>query len=202
MKIYAFYKGGYASNSYAVCDSAMSECLAVDPALTPDEMRAREKELPSFTGVLLTHGHFDHILALDAYVEMGIPVYIHSNDADMLTDGFKNASGLLPIPPVTVFGADVKRVSDGQKISVGEEKITVIHTPGHTKGSVCYVTDSFVLSGDTVFAFGDRGRTDLYSGNEAEIYSSIRKILALDGELSVYSGHGPKTRIRDERKYY
>ena len=202
MKIYSFHKGGYASNSYAVFDDAMSVCFAVDPALTPAEMRAAVPSLSEIKGVLLTHGHFDHILSLASYVSEGIPVYIHPNDRDMLTDGYKNASSLVSITPITAYGASVNEVLDGQKIAIGDEKITVMHTPGHTAGSVCYLADSFVITGDTVFAFGDRGRTDLYSGNEAEIYRSVERILALDGELTVYSGHGPKTKIADERKYY
>ena len=202
MKIYSFHKGGYASNSYAVCDDAMSVCFAVDPALTPDEMRTAVPSLPEIKGVLLTHGHFDHILALATYISQNIPVYIHPNDRDMLTDGYKNASSLVSITPITAYGASVKEALGGQKIAIGGESITVMHTPGHTAGSVCYLADSFVITGDTVFAFGDRGRTDLYSGDEAQIYRSIEKILALDGTLTVYSGHGPKTKIADERKYY
>ena len=189
MKIKTIADRYFGTNSYIICEEQSGKCAVIDPA--PHDVAEKVKELgfvPQF--VLLTHGHFDHICGVDAFLaEYDVPVYIHEHDAEMLCDGFKNASALL-------MGRDVitdimpKTLVDGEKISLGELCFDVVHTPGHTQGCVCYFLGDAVFTGDTLFAF-DRGRTDLYGGSEQTIVESIQKLGPMLTGKTIYPGHGP-----------
>lgn len=148
--------------------------------------------------ILLTHGHFDHIGAVRELKERySIPVYIHSADVEMLDSPEKNGGMSLMGRSITCSWD--KTVEDGAKISLDELEFTVIHTPGHTKGSVCYQVEDSIFSGDTLFC-GGMGRTDLYGGSYSELSASLKKLANLEGDFQVYPGHGPSTTLEQERR--
>ena len=189
MKIKTIVDRYYGENCYVVYDETSGMCAVIDPAA--DNVAEEVKQLgftPAF--VLLTHGHFDHISGVDLFLEeYNVPLYIHENDAEMLTDGYKNASSLLIGGEVKVSVAP-KILVHGDTLSAGTLSFRVEHTPGHTQGCVCYFCGDAVFTGDTLFAF-DRGRTDLYGGSEKTIVESIQKLRAMLGDKTIYPGHGP-----------
>lgn len=149
--------------------------------------------------ILLTHGHLDHIGAVDELRDaFGAKVGIHANDANMLTDGQKNLS--------TYMGSSLEMkpadflLEDGQTITIGQITITVLTTPGHTLGGVCFLTAEGLLSGDTLFA-GSIGRTDFPGGSLEQLLDGIEeKLMVLPEETRVYPGHGEETTIGREKR--
>ena len=148
---------------------------------------------------ILTHGHFDHIGAVDDICrETGTDLYINVLDAEMLEDTHKNASFLLP--ESNIICTTTPKFFDGDNdMYFGDIHLSVLHTPGHTKGSSCFICGDILISGDTLFRSGI-GRTDLYGGDTMEEYNSIRKLFALDHDYTVYPGHGPKTTLKKEKR--
>ncbi len=188
MKIQTIIDRYYGANCYAVSDGTSKKCAVIDPASLEAIRKITESGLePEF--ILLTHGHFDHIEAADALTEAyGIPVYIHENDAELLTDGIKNASALFIGTNVEVKTLP-KILKGGSTVTLGTLEFKAVHTPGHTQGSVCYFCGEAVFTGDTVFAY-DRGRTDLYGGDEETIVDSIHKLMPMLSGKTIYPGHG------------
>lgn len=183
-----------------VCpDSAMANCyllvhnthaLVVDPCVSVSAiLRAAEAEHATLEGILLTHGHFDHVLSLDSLRDtLSIPAYIHQADQQLLPDGEKNAFTLF-YGQDRAFRAAEHDLKDGDLIPLGDASIEVIHTPGHTGGSVCYRAGDILLTGDTLFA-DTFGRYDLFSGDLDTLKESLRRLSALDPALILYPGHG------------
>ncbi len=189
MKIQTIAERFYGENCYAVSDGISNKCAVIDPASPEAVEKIRKLSLdPQF--ILLTHGHFDHIGGTDALAEAyGIPVYVHENDAELLDDGYKNASSLL-LGEDVLIKAETKTLCGGDVILLGSLEFKVVHTPGHTRGCVCYFCGDAVFTGDTVFAY-DRGRTDLYGGDEAAIVESIQMLMPMLSGKTIYPGHGP-----------
>ena len=149
--------------------------------------------------VILTHGHFDQIGAVDDICrETGTDLYINVLDAEMLEDPHKNASFLLPESNI-ICTTPPKFFDGDNEMYFGDIHLSVLHTPGHTKGSSCFICGDILISGDTLFRSGI-GRTDLYGGDTMEEYNSIRKLFALDHDYTVYPGHGPKTTLKKEKR--
>lgn len=149
--------------------------------------------------ILLTHGHVDHIGAVDDLRELfQAKVGIHEGDAAMLTDGNKNLSSYMG-PALEMKPADLL-LNDGQVLTVGKESITVISTPGHTPGGISFLTSVGLLSGDTLFE-GSIGRTDFPGGSHEQLLDRIeKKLLILPEETRVYPGHGSDTTIGREKR--
>lgn len=198
MEIKTLKVGYLGTNCYIVTDGATDEAAAIDPGGNAEKIIAYlEKEKKVCTAVLLTHGHFDHILAVKALQERGAKVYIHILDAAMLTSGESLARNVgLDMSPII---PDVLTV-EGDEIKVGENTFKVLHTAGHTKGSCCFVSGGAIFSGDTIF-LEDYGRTDLRGGSMADLVASMRKLFALEGDYQVYPGHDDPTTLEHERKY-
>ena len=196
--------GSFQENAYLVCPEGRDDAFIVDPGdgLHP-LMLALQASGRKLAAILLTHGHFDHILAAQSLNELhDAPVYIHAADAEMLDDPAKSAY----MPEVCVLEppVDLPREHYGETIEVCGTTLKVLHTPGHTKGSVClYDPKGGVLfSGDTLFRAG-YGRTDLHGGSDAAIVQSLRWLLTrLPGETIVLSGHGNETNIGLEKRRY
>ena len=188
MKIINICESAWASNCYALISG--THALIIDPSSsTKAILKVIENEGATLDGILLTHGHFDHILSLDMLRDTtGVPAYIHKDDAIMLTDGKKNAFFEL-FGRERVYKPAEILVSDGDRIPLGDEVLTVYHTPGHTHGSVCFLSDGVIFSGDTVFA-ETYGRCDLWNGDIKEMRDSLKKLSKLDPSLTLYPGHG------------
>lgn len=193
------------TNCYILYDESLKEGIIIDPAASPSEIEDAVKRIGvNIRGIFLTHGHFDHIGAAKSLKEKyGVSIYAHKDEAELCVNGMLNLSA--------VFGTEDSvnvdvLLNDGQTVEVCGFKITVIHTPGHTKGSCCYLIEDDekvrLFSGDTLFC-QSHGRTDFPTGSERQIYESIvDKLLVLDGAMEVYSGHGESTTIEDEKKWY
>lgn len=193
MKILNICEGSWAANCYLLVRGG--HALVIDPTASVKAIcDALDKENATLECILLTHGHFDHILSLDTLRDkLGVPACIHKEDAIMLTDGKKNAFFELFGKERSFREAD-KLLSDGDVISLADEKITVFHTPGHTHGSVCYLADGVVFTGDTLFA-DSYGRCDLWNGDETKMRSSLQKLRKLHRELTIYPGHGKSYKL-------
>ena len=184
----------FGSNCYILISSG--KALIVDPSISIDTItEALDAEGATPVGVLLTHGHFDHITSIDKIRDKySIPVYIHKNDADMLTDGHKNAFFVFFRRDCVYRPADVL-VEDGSVIELGDEKITVVHTPGHSEGSVCYHCGDFLLTGDTLFS-DNIGRSDLYGGDDQKLRDSLDRLESdIDLNITIFPGHGPENML-------
>lgn len=190
------------TNCYIAYDDVVKEAFIVDPADSADEIQLKITELGvKPVAILLTHGHFDHIGAVDELRDKyKIKVYVYEDEKDVMISDANLASMIGKRMSVE---AD-EYLRDLQTIIIGGEKIQVIHTPGHTKGSCCfYLPDEKVLfSGDTMFC-QSFGRTDFPTGSMSQLISSIKnRLLKLDDDVKVYPGHNEETKIGFERHMY
>lgn len=205
MEIISLPTVGFTSNCYIVHNG--NEAFVVDPSISEKKIiTALDKRNLKLKGILLTHGHFDHIWrAQELRNETGAPLYVHKLDDDMLIDADKNAYRTFTGNEFTIEKADAL-LHEGDVLCLGDEKITVLHTPGHTKGSVCYDTGDSLLSGDTIFAEGF-GRCDLYGGDMSALKLSIQRLseIAKNENRWLYSGHGERSTLSqaiERLKYY
>ena len=179
----------YASNCYVLVSEG--EALLVDPSAPARAVQnALQTHKADLKAILLTHGHFDHMLCLqEARTAFRAPVLIHEADQSFVNDGMKNAYTLF-FGREGAYGFVDETFSEGTVFRIGKEEIRTIHTPGHTAGSCCFQSGKDLISGDTLFAMG-YGRTDLYSGNDEEMAASLRRLATLDRETRLFPGHGP-----------
>ncbi len=187
---------------YIVYKDGERECAVIDPGGSLDKITARLNELDLTVGkILLTHGHFDHILALSELKRAtGADVLIGRGDAALLTDSSLNLLSKFMPRRYNDTSADIL-LSDGDKFSVGGINYTVLETPGHTSGSVCYLADGDALfSGDTLFRLSV-GRTDFPTSDSNQMNSSLARLRELPNELTVYPGHGENTSISYEKAH-
>ena len=197
-EIYSYYAEDSHSNTYLIVDTESGEAAVVDPSHLPSVFDVSISNV-KLKYVLLTHGHFDHIGKTERYRREGARVCIHRDDASLLSDGERNASSLFMRDPMIIHDADVL-LSDGDTLTLGQTDIRVVHTPGHTPGSVCYICGDDMFAGDTLFA-GSIGRTDFWGGNMTKMRESLAKLKAMSNNYNVYSGHGPTTTLDREKKY-
>ena len=198
MKLFSLVVGGIGTNCHIVGDESTKEAAVIDPGEGAGKILSvlGENGL-KLKYILLTHGHFDHILAVPAVKEAtGAQVVIHESDAYCLTDprGSLGPRGNgLKGPP-----ADIK-AKDGDVFTVGALRFTYLHTPGHTPGSCVILCGDIMFSGDTLFQ-GDCGRCDLPGGNYGQMLGSLKRLYELEGDYKVYPGHENSTTLNTERK--
>jgi glyoxylase-like metal-dependent hydrolase (beta-lactamase superfamily II) len=197
----------YATNCWVLATGEGSECIVIDPGMPDVSMELSDllkKHRLKPVATLLTHGHLDHTFSVvpicDGY---GIPAYIHSEDRNLLLDP---AAAVSPEFGSTLAAMsfsepkEVKELKSGEELELVGLKIKVIHSPGHTRGSLMFLVDEqTLLSGDVLFA-GSIGRTDLPTGSNEDMQKTLsKKVLTLSDEIRVLPGHGPETKIGYER---
>lgn len=199
MTVLTLTLGPIGTNSYLVWQEGLSPALLVDCAGDPNQIqRAAQARGLSIRLVVLTHAHADHTEGLAGLKHLtGAPAAIHERDAAMLADPMLNLTEMLGYPPETVTAERLLRDGDMIGIEGAELGLTVLHTPGHTAGSICLLGDEILFSGDCLFA-GGIGRLDLPGADEGEMAVSLRRLAQLDPRLTVYPGHGPPTTIGEE----
>ena len=187
-------------NTYVVGLPCAGKCILIDPgaerATVEGAVCGRE-----VTAVLLTHAHFDHMLYAMQWLRQGAKLYVHEKDAPALTDPDLNASAMMRVR-LMLPDADVL-LHDVDVIREAGMELTIVHTPGHSKGSAClYLPDEKTMfTGDTLFQAGV-GRMDLYGGSPMQMRTSLRKLFDMDGSIAVYPGHGGFSTIAAERTRY
>lgn len=201
IKMTSLKTGPVGVNTYIVYDNDTNKGFIVDPGGNEDKILSKINELGiEVKDILLTHGHFDHCGACAKLQKVGMKVYIHNSDAEKLISD-ENMSKLVPWYKFEQFEADEKIV-DGQVLEIGGIQITVLHTPGHTSGGVCYIVDKWIFSGDTLFK-NSIGRADLSksASHSMLVYSIKKKLFALEGDYDVYPGHESFTTLNNEKQY-
>jgi len=198
----------FATNCWIIASSEGSECIIVDPGM-PDisrdiEMIIEEHKLKP-VAALLTHGHLDHTFSITPLADgYDIPAYIHSEDRRFIADpaGIHGEQFISQLKAMTfVEPKTVSELKNGATLELLGMKITAIHAPGHTRGSLMFtINEEILISGDVLFA-GSIGRTDLPTGSSKEMITTLKtKVLTLSDDLRVLTGHGPETTIKFERK--
>jgi glyoxylase-like metal-dependent hydrolase (beta-lactamase superfamily II) len=189
--------GQLEANCYIIADEETQKAIIVDPGDEPDTILEQAEGL-DVQYIVLTHAHFDHVGAVAEIKEAtGAAIALHEADRQTYEDVKEHAAFwgfmLEPPPPPDVL------LKEGDEIQAGNMGFVVIHTPGHSPGSICLYTDGVVLTGDTLFA-GSVGRTDFPGGDIGLLRESFRRLMGLPEETAVMSGHGPASTIGRERE--
>lgn len=196
-EIKSFVSGMCETNSYILIDEDKN-CVIVDPegSSAPYIKYISDNSLKPIC-ILLTHAHFDHIGAMEPLrKEYGVPVIAGEKEDIVLKDPSINLTTMTG--EGKSFSAD-RLLKDGETFTVGKMEFKVIFTPGHTCGSVCYICGNTMIAGDTLF-LGSCGRTDFPTGDWKTMNDSLHLLKDLDGDYTVYPGHGPETTLETERK--
>ena len=197
MYLEVFSDNPFETNCWLIAADGSDEAVVIDPGFEPDRVHALlDAAGKRPVAVLATHGHFDHIGSAGLFCGDDIPFYIHEADELAITDSRAWGAGF-PTPPIEI--KDVRTVSDGDVLELAGFRLEVLHTPGHTPGSVCFRTEGYVVSGDLVFR-GAIGRYDFPNSSAADMQRSLRRFLELPDELATYPGHGPETTVAHERR--
>ena len=202
MDIKVFVEGPIDANNWLLTDEETNEAVLIDCSSPEDDFVNKIRQLEvNLKYILLTHGHFDHLLGIERFKkEFGAKVYVSKDDmtqVNLVPDMMSMFAGMRPVdvPVVDDF------VKDGDEFNIGKTVIKAISTPGHTKGGMCYLADGKLFSGDTLFQ-GGVGRCDLIEGDLNAIVESIKeKLFILPDETQVHTGHGNMTTIGYEKKY-
>jgi len=202
MKIETFVIGMVSTNCYLVINEETKETVVIDLGGSPDYFINHIKnEGLTVRAVLLTHGHFDHILGLPDFLkEFDVPVYAHQDELPLLADASLNLSA--SYTKGYTF-TDVIAIQDEEVLQLAGMQFKAIHTAGHTNGGVCYYVEEeqVLFSGDTLFR-ASVGRSDFPTGDEAKLRCSVKeKLLTLPENVQVYSGHMEMTSIAYEKKH-
>lgn len=194
--------GFIAANCYLLIDEKSGEAAVVDPGRYTEALEnlLKENGVSSLKYILATHGHYDHIMGIPELKEhFGGQVFIHGEDEICLEKaeyaGARSATARRFVPSE----AD-GLLHDGDELRLGETVIKVMHTPGHTRGGVCYIFDDVIITGDTVFK-GTVGRTDFEFGDMSALMDSVKKLCALEGDYKILPGHDEATTLENERRY-
>ncbi|NLO90255.1 MAG: MBL fold metallo-hydrolase [Clostridia bacterium] len=201
MKIKTIIVGKLHTNCYIFFDPETREGAVIDPGSQGDKILDYiDQSKIKVKYIINTHGHYDHIGA-DLFLKekLGAEILIHGKDAAMLKDPMLNLSFYDDVSEIGGIVPD-RLLKEGDTISVGNISFKVLHTPGHTPGSICLLSQREIFTGDTLFECSV-GRTDLPGGSFKQLKDSLKnKILNLPDHLIVYPGHGPSTTMEHEKK--
>lgn len=203
MLINTYVAGPVQANNYLIIDETSKEAILIDCSDYVEEIIDYvKKNNLKVKYILLTHGHFDHVLGINRMNEvLGAKVYVHEGDKEQVV----NTRAVMTMFGLPTEGVENPKItatlSDAGELTLGNQVIKVIETPGHTPGGVCYLIGDCLFSGDTLFR-GTIGRTDLPGGSFQQIKHSVKDVLfALDENIKVYPGHGEPTSIGYEKKF-
>ena len=201
MKILTIPVGSLQTNCYLVIDEISGKGFVADPGDNAEKiLDAVARENVDVEYVILTHAHFDHILAAREVVEKcSAKLVVCDNEVPALSDPELACYRAFGLPEFNPLIHDIA-VSDGDELYVGELKLEFLNTPGHTKGSMCIIAENAIFSGDTLFA-DSCGRCDFPGGDWREMLLSLKRLAELDDDYEVYSGHGESTTLEVERKF-
>ena len=190
MKLHTLALGAYETNCYILWADGCKECIVIDPGYEPERVMGAVKSLEKeLRAILLTHGHFDHVGGVrEIFSQTDCDIYLCPADCAMpeqMTAG--------PLCYTNSY-------QDGDILNLAGLTLRVLHTPGHTPGSVCLLCDDSLFAGDTLFA-GSCGRTDLPGGSWTELQASLSRLKSLEAEYAVYPGHGEATTLSNEKRY-
>ena len=190
MNILTLPLGSYQTNCYIAWGEGADTCIVIDPGYEPDVVLAETARMgKTIAGILLTHGHFDHVGGVRFLAErLDCPIYIHAAELSLpenFTDG-----------PLVY----TKNYDEGDVVELAGLSLKVLHTPGHTPGSVCLFCEDTMFAGDTLF-MGSCGRTDFPGGDNVLMHKSLRRLADMQGDFKVLPGHGPATKLSEERKF-
>lgn len=196
MKCELLSVGSYQTNCYIVWDENTKKGFLIDPGFEAQRIKKKvQEEKIQLEALLNTHGHIDHIGENKSF---DLPIYIHKDDNDYLSNPEKNMSQYIGIAQTSPRATHL--LEDNEEIMVAGITVKVLHTPGHTPGCVCYLIGECLFSGDTLFK-GSIGRTDLPGGDSRKIMESIKNVIVpLPGYLKIYPGHGEVTTLEKEKR--
>ena len=202
LNVYPLVLGPVQTTCYVV--SSQGRAVIVDPAANATKIvqyLGTKKLIPE--AILLTHGHFDHIGAVNELAaKYSLPIYAHKSEKEYFDQPEVNLSTMTYQPFVLSEDLDYHWLADGATLTCLDTQVKIFHVPGHTSGSLCYyfVKDRMVFTGDTLFK-QSIGRTDFIYGNHQQLVTGIRqKLLTLPDDTLVYPGHGDCTTVADEKR--
>jgi len=189
------------SNCYLLCVGG--ECAVIDPSVRYDEFVRRFPEIRKYKlkYVLLTHAHADHFVEIESYLTADVRVLVSSVDSKALSVGSMNLSIFLG-REYSSYSGGYTELSDGDSVDLGGVEIKTLYTAGHTPGSVTFIAEDKLFTGDTLFSGGGYGRCDLPLGNIALLRKSLAKLLSLEGDYIIYPGHGDIEPLSVSRGYF
>ena len=199
INIHKITAGPFQENGYIVHSERRSDCFIIDPGDSP-ELYIKEIENNNLKpiGILNTHGHIDHVHAVQPLKDhYSIPFYLHENDCMLLSEHYQEICLMYGMVPGKTPKVDVE-LNNEAELLMGEYIIKIIHTPGHTPGGLCYQINGDIFTGDTLFK-GSIGRTDLPGGDYNTLMDSLKLLIEIvPGDTKVHSGHGYSTTMQDE----
>jgi len=191
--------GPLENNCYSIADEITKETLVIDPGDEPDRILELINENNfKVKYILCTHAHLDHVGAVpDIKKETGAKIVIHRDEYEIYKRASEQAAiwgyELDPLPEPEIF------ISDGDKLEIGNLKLEVLHTPGHSPGGICLYGEGILITGDTLFA-GSVGRTDFYGGDIEKLKRSFKRLISLSNKVKILPGHGPESTIGKEKE--
>lgn len=197
MKVKRIVVGQFFTNCYLVWCEKTKKCIIIDPGAESEKIKKEiEKEGLKPEIIINTHGHIDHIGENEKF---SLPVYIHKLDEELLKSPEKNLSLFFTEP--FICNCETRILEDGDVIKIGNVSLKVLHTPGHTEGSICLIGEEIAFTGDTLFA-GGIGRTDFPGGDKEKLINSIKKLLTFPEKTVIFPGHNEISTVGKEAKNF